>query len=145
PLASNHWHRDSEWAEFLGSSGKVEAIAALQRDWRKLPADQRLDIVFSTPRYMENVQSLHDEGTSPTIRLHDSLAQVQAALERLLVAALEDTEQRQGLSTGRDGRFGYIGFSDPRVCDVAGYCLYELAPQKYSFDPFTSLAKRSRD
>jgi hypothetical protein len=60
--------------------------------------------------------------------------------EDLLVAALDDTEERRGESGSRNGK----EYSDPRVCDIAGHVLSELYPKKYAFDLSAPLAARNR-
>jgi hypothetical protein len=62
------------------------------------------------------------------------------AIEKTLVTALEDTEERAGMSGSRNGK----SFSDPRICDMAACLLSERWPQRYAFDFSASLKARDR-
>jgi hypothetical protein len=123
-------HEDpAEWAEtiarFLAECGEVEAINALAKDLRKKPIDLRLEVLSSLA---------HQRGPAK------QAARVEAAVEALLIAALDDTEERTGMSGIWNGKY----FSDPRMCDVAGHVLSELDPKRYPFDLAAPLAVRNR-
>ncbi len=64
---------------------------------------------------------------------------VEKEIERLLVLALEDTEQRMGMSGGWRNR----SYHDPRVCDMAAHALWSRWPARYDFD--ISVPKFARD
>lgn len=59
---------------------------------------------------------------------------------KLLVAALDDTEARTGMSGTWNGK----RFKDPRVCDVAGHVLNALDPARFQFDLSAALDQRDR-
>lgn len=52
-----------------------------------------------------------------------------AAIERLLVFALDDTKRRAGMK----GNFDEADYEDPRVCDFAALVLSRRWPEKYRF------------
>src|SRR5262249_14061161 len=58
----------------------------------------------------------------------------------LLIAALDDTEERIGESGSRNGK----EYADPRVCDMAGHVLNQLYPKKYAFDLGAQTSVRDR-
>jgi hypothetical protein len=130
-------------AGFLASCGTVEAIEALGKDLRRRPVDLRETVVKSfaedeTP----NLFSTEARGPLPPTDAarRDPPERVRAAIERLLVAALDDTEERVGMG----GVWGRKRFSDPRICDMAGHVLNLLAPRRYPFDLEAPLAERDR-
>jgi hypothetical protein len=108
--------------EFLASCGKVEAIEALGKDLRRRPVDLRGTVV----------SAFREAGDQPE--------RVRAAIEQVLVSALDDTDECIGLSGSRDGK----EFADPRVCDLAGHELSQLTPDRYLFDLFAPLAEKDR-
>jgi hypothetical protein len=130
-------------AGFLASCGKVEAIAALEKDLRKRPLELRLQVVssFGEAKSLSVVGSggggLINPGDKKT---HDNPKEVRTAIEQLLVAELDDTEERSGMSGSWNGK----RFSDPRICDAAGHVLNQLAPDKYAFDLSAPLVGRDR-
>jgi hypothetical protein len=58
----------------------------------------------------------------------------------LLIGALDDTEERTGMSGSWNGK----DFSNPRICDVAGHVLNQLDPKRFDFDLSASLRQRDR-
>lgn len=107
---------------FLASSDSVEAVSALRNSLGKCPVNTRLDIVDAIgDREMES-------GTAATFQ----------AREELLVSALSDTEECEGMSIGRNG----FSVSDPRICDMAAWHLSERWPDHYKFDMTKSLKSR---
>jgi hypothetical protein len=52
-----------------------------------------------------------------------------AAIERLLVASLDDRERRLSMN----GTYDEAIFTDPRVCDMAALTLSKRWPEKYTF------------
>ena len=62
------------------------------------------------------------------------------AAEALLVGALDDTEERSGMSGSWNGK----SFADPRVCDIAGHVLHQRWPKRYRFDMAASLTERDQ-
>jgi hypothetical protein len=129
-------------AGFLATCGKVEAITALAKNLPKRSLDLRLTVV----------ESFHEGGTRFTIATggsslrpgerpaRDNPKEVSVAIEQLLINALDDTDERTGMSGTWDGKY----FADPRICDAAGHVLNQLAPEKYPFDLGAPLAKRDR-
>jgi hypothetical protein len=61
-----------------------------------------------------------------------------AAIERLLLAALDDTEQRLGMK----GTYNEASYEDPRICDMAALVLSMRWPGKYAFNWSPSAAER---
>jgi hypothetical protein len=51
------------------------------------------------------------------------------AIERLLLAALDDREKRLMMT----GHYDEATYEDPRVCDMAAFILSKRWPQKYRF------------
>lgn len=113
--------------EFLAETDSVAAMEALRQDWKQRPIELRLKVV--------------DEVLEPfSNQAEDRSAAVFAAAEACLVAALEDTEARLGMSGSRGGK----SYSDPRVCDMAAWRLADKWPDRYTFDITASLSKRNR-
>jgi hypothetical protein len=118
-------------AEFLAHCGSVEAIHTLAKGLHKRPIRLRMEVI----------STLGDEGNlyREKIRAKEP-AKVAAAVEALLVAALDDTEEDVGVSGSQDSK----EFADPRVCDMAGHVLNQLHPKKYAFDLAGQLGARDR-
>ena len=109
----------------------AEVIDALAGSLAKKPVDVRL-------RAIEKVGLKLDFRTKPKVKpLADSTL---TAMERLLVGALEDTEERSGLNMRRKGK----SISDPRICDLAALHLAEQWPGQYAFDIVASFGERER-
>ncbi len=108
-------------AEYLAHCGELEGIQALAKDLRKRQIDVRLSVIDSVGG--QQSYSIEPRAAKEPVNF-------AAAIEYLLMAALDDTEERRGTSGTRNGK-EYI---DPRVCDVAGFVLNELYPKKYTFD-----------
>lgn len=132
--------RPETLVEFLAGCGSVEAIEAMGKDLRKRPVDLRLTVV-SAMRDSENFSmatSGPGSGAANGREKPEEDPKVVAAGERLLVAQLDDTEERTGMS----GSWGDKSFNDPRICDIAGYILNQHWKKKYTFDLEASLADR---
>jgi hypothetical protein len=69
----------------------------------------------------------------------DVTGPVAAAIEQLLLAALDDTE-----SADEDYRSGDHCLAKPRLCDVAGDVLKRRWPDKYVFDLQGPVDERDR-
>ena len=67
-------------------------------------------------------------------------ADTLAAMEKWLIAALDNTKERMGMSGSRNGK----NYSDPRICDMAGLFLAERWPDRYTFDVSAPLKTRDR-
>jgi hypothetical protein len=116
---------------FLASSGDVDAIDALGRDIHHAPVDVRLAAVrVFLPR--------GNGGGSSSGRGVDRLdpdvpnlpaGAAGAAIERLLIAALDDTARRYAMK----GMWKDVTFEDPRISDMAALVLSTRWPEKYQF------------
>jgi hypothetical protein len=128
-------HHASDLAGFLAQSGKPEAVAALAKDMSKWSLDARLAIVEAMLCDPIRESFKRDNATDKELR------KLRRAVEALLVTALDDTEQRFGMSGSRNGK----SYSNPRGCDLAGYVLNELDPVKYPFDLEAPWSQRRRE
>ncbi len=139
----------AELIGFLAGCERVDAIEALGHDLRQRPVGTRLDLVsaFDTSRSNFSTFASGSGGTGDVTANHDlrrqgtdEEAKVNAAVEALLVAELDDREQRLGMSGTRNGK----NFSDPRVCDLAGEILATRFKDRYAFDLGASAKIRER-
>ena len=123
---------DDDWeqlAEFLASRDSVEAISVLTNGFVSRPLEMRLKVVES----LGEPQSWGQTKETPS----DA---TRGAIEAGLVAALEDTSRRMGMS----GSYGDKDYSDPRICDIAAHFLWARWPDRYQFDLAGPLASRER-
>lgn len=130
-------------AGFLATCGKVEAIEALGKDLRRRPVDLRETVVESFAE--DETLSLYSTWVEGPLAPADAARRdpperLRAAIEQLLIAALDDTDERVGMSGMWHGK----EFSDPRICDMAGLVLNGLAPRRYPFDLEAPLVERDR-
>jgi len=130
--SSNHL---ASLAGFLAESGKPEAIAALAKDLVQRPIDVRVGV------YEAMLCDPIREAFKSDNAKDQEKRKLRAAVEELLVAALDDTEKRLGMCGSRNGK----RFSSPRGCDMAGFMLNELAPARYYFDLEAPWALRRYD
>jgi hypothetical protein len=143
--SNNMWANKSSYmlariARFLASSGSVEAIEALSNGLRKRPVGLRVEVISaflgseSWVTFASGKEGGRERDNNAAKR-----AKVREAVERLLVAALDDSDQenRSGIWMGKP-------ISNPRVCDYAGHVLYEIDSGKYPFDLAAPLAERNR-
>jgi hypothetical protein len=107
-------------AEYLANCGELKAIDALAHDLRKRPISVRMSVIDG----LGGRQSYAIDQNPKKDKT------VEAAKERLLVAALDDIDERAGESGSRNGK----SYADPRVADIAGHTLNNLYPEKYVFD-----------
>ena len=129
-------------AQFLATCGEIKAIAALEKDLRKRPIGLRLSVVssFGKSGNLYIISTTGGGSIQPGERLvRDNPGEIRNAIEQLLFGALDDTEERTGMSGSWNGK----NFTDPRICDAAGHVLNELAPDMYAFDLGAPLAKRN--
>ena len=135
----NNYPEPQELIGFLADCGQVRAIQALGKDLGKRATDLRLDVVLALQPDRSNghVYSLTrdrvDGAEIDRVRARRSAedkARVQAAVEALLAAELEDTEVCRGGNVFRNGK----AWIDPRVCDFAGETLGEWDRGKYALD-----------
>jgi hypothetical protein len=101
---------------FLARRDRVDAVEAVRQRFAEQPIDQRVETMEKAVE-----ESSERLATKP---------ELQKAVVRLLLAGLADTEVRSGMSGSR----GNKSFSDPRVCDLAGYHLNCLDPETFPFD-----------
>jgi hypothetical protein len=126
-------HDDSgieEVVHFLGSSDSVVAVEALGNDLRRRPVSTRLEVIECLGETNSSFYPQPEATSTATLN----------AIEKCLVQALEDTDERVGMSGSR----GDKTFSDPRICDMAGYFLAERWSDHYTFDLSATLRKRDR-
>jgi hypothetical protein len=112
---------------FLANCGDAAAVEALAKHLDKQSVSLRLDIVraFGSPQ--------PNEGMPEPPKL------VEETIERVLIAALDDTAKRGW----PDSSIGDAFVSDLRICDMAAHVLAERFPKKYTFE--YSSAERDRD
>ena len=119
----------------LAQSGDPKAIDALARNLRQAPLDVRMSAVgvFLGPETGQiNVMLNGGPATLPG-------GEAGLSIERLLVSALDDTEQK----TGMKGTAGDVSYAEPRVCDMAALVFATRWPAMYSFR--WSMDLRERD
>ena len=116
---------------FLASGDSPEAINRLVQNLDRKSVDTRLRVIDRV-------------GQSPSLRANPKVKPLSdatlAAMERLLAACLEDTEERGGMSRGHKGK----NFSSPRLCDMAALYLAESWPHRYAFDILAPHGERER-
>lgn len=119
----------SDLISFLLWCSKEEAVQALAKRLRNRPIDVRLQVVEET-----------DSGWDWADRKKTLPAPVNGAIDALLVEALDDREERTGMSGTRGGK----QFSNPRICDLSGHILSVRWKQPSAFDLSGSLRTRDR-
>jgi hypothetical protein len=107
---------------FLIDTGHPEAIAALARDLRKRPVDLRIEVIGMLRWAIPGDEKF------------------TAAVEDLLIACLDDAEERRAWTYQSD----FLSLADPRVCDVAAGVLSDTWPEKYSYDLGVLQVRRDR-
>lgn len=119
---------------FLAASGDVAAIEALGRGIERAPVDARLAVVRAfLPQgngggsWTGRAISLTGLPVGGSRKLPTDAA--SAAIERLLVAALDDTARRYDMR----GSWNGITWEDPRIADMAALVLSTRWPAKYRF------------
>ena len=130
-IGSDDTRGPNELVQFLASVDSPEAIAALGQNLESRALNTRMAIV-------ETVGEGGSEWYGPRIS-HRSNA-TRDAIEKLLVTALQDTAQDMGRTGSRKGK----NYTDPRVCDMAGFFLNQLWPGRYEFDLSVSPKVRDR-
>lgn len=117
--------KDQGWTEcarFLASVDSPDAIAAMGQNLEARPLNTRMAII-------------HNIGEGGTLYgevqpISKRSAATGNAIELLLVTFLEDVGQQLGDSGPRMGRH----YRDVRICDMAGYYLNQLWPDRYHFN-----------
>ncbi len=130
-------------ADFLANCGRVEAISAREKGLAKHSVNFRESVISTI--HSGNLFSEFGTGRGRVLspqekKLRDDPKKVSAAIERLLIGALDDKEERVGMSGSWDDK----SFSDPRICDLAGHVLHRRLPDKYAFDLSASEIERDR-
>jgi hypothetical protein len=129
-------------ANFLADSGKAVGIDVLARGLNKRSGYLRLVVVlvsaFKDGHHIF-LEKDKDGALQPAPRGHIT-KEVRAAVERLLLPALDDTEEQADM----EGKWNGKRFRDPRICDLAAYALNQLDPKQYPFDLGAPLAERNR-
>ena len=134
---------------FLAGCGRADAIEALGRGLRARSVGTRLNVLsaMASDRVNQGIVASGDGGTGNVSadrdlrrQSADDEAKVAAAVEALLVAELDDPDQRLGMSGTRNGK----DFSDPYLGDFAGEILAERFKDKYTFDLGASVKERVR-
>ncbi len=123
-----------ELIRFLTSRNSADCITVLHDHYAAQSIAVRFEIVtafgFST-----GMISSSSNGPGGTLNIGNDRQPikelVKTEMESLLIDALSDTDQRDGLS----GTWDDYSFIDPRICDVAGHVLMGRFPEKYAFDP----------
>ena len=132
---------DQQLIAFLAGCGKAEAINALARGFESHSVGRRLSIVSAFSDRAGSF-SMFASGHGGGLNIPDEAPkfspEVKKAIEKLLVGALGDTEEREGMSGSWNGK----SFSDPRICDVAGHVLSLRWKDKYRFDLSAGLRER---
>jgi len=101
---------------FLASCGSEEAIDAVAQRFSEQSIGQRIETMEKAVEDENNVLVAKPE--------------LRNAVIKLLLVALADTDVRSGMS----GSYGDKSFSNPRVCDLAGYHLNCLDATAFCFD-----------
>lgn len=129
----------SDLIELLASSDSPEIIQALSAKLSLHSIDTKIDLIRTFVPAIDPTTS--EQSTTSGEDKPNQRASVEADrnIEELLVLALEDTEQRMGMSGGTRKR----SYRNPRVCDMAAHALWSRWPKKYEFD--ISLPKSVRD
>ncbi len=120
--------------QFLTSKDSLECAKALHNNYHVHSITTRFEIVTAFGTSRGSISSFAT-GLGGALNVPSTMLPVgdlvQKEIESLLINALGDTDRREGLS----GSWGDFSFSDPRICDVAGYVLAERFPDKYKFNP----------
>jgi hypothetical protein len=125
------WDEVGGVIEFLAKSEDPAAIDALAADLRRTPVDVRLAAVMVyLPWPRAAGQSSEGKGVSARGDIKDLPGgSAGSAIERLLIAALDDKDQRLNLR----GDYDEVSYKDPRICDMAALVLAKRWPEKYPF------------
>jgi hypothetical protein len=120
---------------FLAASGDVAAIEALGQDIERAPVDARLAVVRAFLPSGNGGGSWSGRAISLTGLPVGGTPEQPAgaagvAIERLLVASLDDTARRHDMK----GSWNGITWEDPRIADMAALVLSTRWPAKYRFE-----------
>jgi hypothetical protein len=136
---STNGDRDGDAAliGFLALANSPEAIAALAHNFSLRPVHARYAVVDGLGGIRWGGDAWKTNFSRGTLE----------AMQAVLVAALEDEDRELGLAGGTfDHHRGnkQVSYSDPRICDMAGFYLDQGWPQRYDFDLSASLQVRNR-
>jgi hypothetical protein len=109
---------------FLARCGRPDAVEAVAQRFSEQPIDQRLESMDEAMRFEADVLA-----QQPRLR---------KAEIKLLLRGLADTEVRKGMGGSR----GSKSYTDPRVCDLAGYHLNCLDASAFPFDLGAQFSQR---
>ena len=104
----------------------------LARELSRCPVEVRFAVVRV---FLPWPKSAGSSGIGPGVHVDADITalpegSVGAAIEHLLVSALDDS----GARTGLKGHFNEVAYEDPRICDLAAFVLSKRWPEKYQFD-----------
>jgi 3',5'-cyclic AMP phosphodiesterase CpdA len=148
---TGHVHRD-QWGPdyagtlevmwFLERCGSPAAIDTLRKHMNIHGIYRRIAIIeaFDRSKDSDLLASNARGGLRPGESAVSWKAEVEKAVERLLISATSDTEQLEGMWHSWDDKW----LQDPRVCDIAAYLLAQRLPKKYSFDLAASRPQQDR-
>jgi hypothetical protein len=117
-----------ELITILASCNRGAGVRALATDWRKRPIDERIYVL----------KALSEEGCQRG-QGKRSVA-VARAIDELLLAALDDMEERLAMSGSWDDK----ELTNPRVCDLASHLLSRGWKRPDLFDLSRTLKTRNR-
>ncbi len=133
PLQTDAYDEAGALINFLAESGDAGAFDALGRGLREAPIDVRVAVVNAFFVCMEMTREVPATGPH-VVSVNANIPQLpggaaDAAIERLLVSSLDDTEKRIGMK----GHWNDVSWENPRICDVAAFVLSRRWPEKYQF------------
>jgi hypothetical protein len=128
---ANAYDEVGDLIAFLAKCGDAAAIEALGRDMPNAPIDVRFAVVRV---FLPRPRSAGSFSTGKGVRVDADMPSLPAgaagaAIERLLVAALDDTNRR----VGTKGYYDEASYEDPRLSDLAALVLSKRWPAKYQF------------
>lgn len=132
--------RSDELASFLARCGKIEAIAALAKDFVEQPLDLRIDVLVAFSRHGDSPPILRNP-YEPILPDKSKDKELRTPILRLLLTALEDEDELVGFSN----HWGDTEYHNPRVCDLAGFVLHGMDAKRYPCDLSAPLEQRERD
>ena len=126
----------------LAQSAGAGAIAALHQAFRPAPIDLRMAMLSVFLPQLAHSSVSRSGGRFFPLNGEMTVAPAGDAtleLERFLLEALDDREQRVGLNGTVPGD---VSYHDPRVCDIAALVLSKRWPAKYAFHWSDTVADR---
>jgi len=121
----------SDLIGFLAFCGDPLGVHALGKDFGKLSVATRFSIISALGPGGGSVLFMTNGGEGPALPQEEGRKRATEASEQeLLISALDDADVYFGCS----GTWNDKGFSDPRICDMAGLVLSMRWPKRYVFD-----------